>query len=242
MRIKTLGLVLIPVALLATMITSVFAQSSGPVQKISFEVFEEKLKQASPNPQILDTRSAEEFDLDHLIGAVNVTVDDETELQKQFLTLDKKKPVFVYSINNGRSGRVAKKLKSQNFNEVYELPGGISKWIGAGRPVESKTGIGLTTVEYNKLIRSDKLVLVDIHSKFCGSCKKLSPIVDSIAHANPNRVKLVKVELFDNKLLGKDFNIEAVPTLILYKDAKVIWRKSGFTSGKAIDEIISAQL
>lgn len=241
MKTKTFALVLIPAILLTITITSLFAQSD-PTPKISFDTFEEKLKQASPNPQILDARSAEEFGLNHIKGAINVNVANDVELEKQLSVLDKEKPVFVYSINNGRSGQLAKKLKRKNFSAVYELPGGISKWIGAGRPVETKTNSGLTITEYNKLIQSDKLVLVDVHSKFCGSCKKLSPIVDSIAQANPSTVKLVKVELFDNRTLGKDLNIESIPTLILYKGDKIVWRKSGFTRGAAIDEVIKSQL
>ncbi len=209
-------------------------------EQISFEQFEEKLKQASPNPQILDARSAEEFELNHLKGAVQVTVSDDAALQQRIEKLDKKKPVFVYSINNGRSGQLAKKLRDRQF-EVYELPGGISKWIGAGRPVDTKTGNGLTLQEYNKLIQSDNLVLVDVHSKFCGSCKKLSPIVDSVASANSNGLKVVKVELFDNKQLAKELNIESLPTLLLYKGDKIVWQNSGLTTRKTIESAIKSQ-
>lgn len=162
-------------------------------------------------------------------------------MQNQVNKLDKKKPVFVYSINNGRSGSLAKKLRDQNFLEVYELPGGISKWIGAGNPVVTTTGKGLTLDEYKKIVQSNKLVLVDVHSKFCGSCKKLIPVVDSVARENSD-LKVVKVELFENKALGNDLNIQSIPTLILYKNDKVVWQKSGFTSKAAIDEILHAQL
>jgi len=242
MKTKTFALLFIPLIVLTIAVTSVFAQTASSKSGISFEAFEAKLKQASPNPQILDARSSEEFELNHLKEALNVNLKNDAELQQQLAKLDKGKPVFVYSINNGRSGQLATKLKEQNFKEVYELPGGISKWIGAGRPVETKTGTGLTLVEYNKLVQSDKLVLVDVHSKFCGSCKKLSPIVDSVASENPNTVKLVKVELFDNKQLGKSLNIESIPTLILYKGDKIVWRNSGLTTRSAIDKVIKAQL
>jgi rhodanese-related sulfurtransferase len=209
---------------------------------ISFETFETKLKQASPNPQILDARTAEEYKLNHLKGAVNISLTDEKELQKQIDKLDKKKPVFVYSINNGRSGVLVKKLKEQNFVEAYELPGGISKWIGAGRPVETTVGNGLTVAEFHQLIKSDKLVLVDVQSKFCGGCKRLAPTVDSVASEQSNVLKLVTIELFDNKQLGKELNIESIPTLILYKDDKIVWQKSGQTSKATLDKIIREEI
>jgi thioredoxin len=218
------------------------AQDTKAKPSISFETFEAKLKQASPQPQILDARSLEEYQLNHLKGAVNVSVTNEAELQKQLSTLDKQQPIFVYSINNGRSGTLAKKLREQHFQEVYELPGGISKWVGAGRPVESTVGNGLTLGEYQQLLKSDKLVLVDIHSKYCGGCKKLTPIVDSVASEKSNLLKVVKIELFDNKQLGKELNIESIPTLILYKGDQIVWQKSGITPKAALEEIIQTQL
>ncbi|MDB5258516.1 MAG: Rhodanese domain protein [Chitinophagaceae bacterium] len=209
---------------------------------LSFEAFETKLKQASPQAQILDARTAEEYKLNHLIGAINVSVANETELQQQINKLDKTKPVFVYSINNGRSAALAKKLKAQEFAEVYDLPGGISRWIGEGKPVETTTGKGLTLDEYKELLKSDQLVLVDVHSKFCGSCRKLSPIVDSVGDDKANQVKVIKIELFDNKQLGDALNIQSIPTLILYKGDKIVWQNSGLTTKTKIEEAIRQQI
>jgi rhodanese-related sulfurtransferase len=221
------------------------AQNTTKQPEISFDTFRIRLKQASPNAQILDPRAPEEYKLNHLVGAVNANVADENkvELQKLIDKLDKKKPVFVYGINyGGRGSALAKKLKEQNFSEVYELPGGISKWIGAGQPVESTTSAGLTAVEYKQLLTSNKLVLVDVHSKYCGTCKKVTSIVDSISSENPNNFRLVKVELFENKQLSKELNIESIPTLILYKDDKIVWQKRGFTSKADIELVIKEEL
>jgi len=217
------------------------AQNTEPTA-VSFEAFELKLKQASPKPQILDARSKEEFELNHLKDATQVNVSSDDNIQAVVKNLDKSKPVFVYSINNGRSGVLAKKLHAQQFSEVYELPGGISKWIGAGNPVVCKVGNGLSYTEYKKLIASNTLVLVDVHSKFCGGCKKLLPTVDSVASENASTLKVVKIELFDNKQLGKDLNIESIPTLILYNGDKIVWRQSGVTAKSTLDRVIKAQL
>jgi len=227
-------------------VSTIWAQNN-PAKKpeISFEAFETKLKQASPNAQILDPRTPEEYNQNHLKGAINTNVADSNkiELQKVIDKLDKQKPVFVYGINyGGRGSQLAKKLKEQHFSEVYELPGGISKWIGAGRPVESTTAEGLTLAEYKKLLASDKLVLVDVYSKYCGTCKKLLPIVDSVANEESSTVKVIKIELFDNKQLGKELNIESVPTLILYKDDKVVWQKRGLTPKTILEGYIHDEI
>jgi thioredoxin len=208
-------------------------------QELTIEEFDSKLKKAGANAQILDARTLEEYQQNHLKGAVLFSVADEAELQKQIDKLDKQKPTFVYSINNGRSTQLAKKLQGQNFVAVYNLPGGISHWIGSGRPVESTVSNGLTFAEYKKSIQSDKLVLVDVHSKYCGGCKKLLPIVDSVSRENANDLKVVKVELFENKNLAKDLDIESIPTLILYKGDKIVWKKSGVTPKTEIQAAIT---
>ncbi len=130
-KIKTIFITI----MILVLYNNLVAQDAKVKQEgISFETFEAKLKQASPNPQILDARTEEEFKMNHLKGAINVSVANETELQKQIDKLDKKRPVFVYSIKNGRSGQLVKKLKEQNFSEAYELPSGVSKWLRPGRP------------------------------------------------------------------------------------------------------------
>ena len=224
----------------------VWAQSAKVKQpEISFETFEAKLKQAGPNAQILDPRAPEEFKVNHLKGAIdaNLANEDPAELQKIIDKLDKQKPVFVYGINyGGRGSQLAKKLKEQHFNEVYELPGGISKWIGAGQPVESTTGEGLSSADYKKLLVSGNVVLVDVYAKHCGTCKKLLPIVDSVANDHISGLKVVKIDLFENNQLGKELNIESVPTLILYKDGKVVWQKRGLYYKAALESFIQEEV
>src|SRR6478736_3273136 len=144
-----------------------FAQDSKVKEKLTIEDFEYKLYSASKNAQILDARSSEEYQLNHIKGALDFSSANDTDLQKKIDLLDKNKPSFIYSIGQGRSGVLAKKLKAQGFNEVYELPGGFSHWIGSGRPVVSTTGSGLTLADYQKQLVSEKLVLVDFGSKFC---------------------------------------------------------------------------
>src|SRR3954468_8585355 len=98
--------------------------ATTPSDQITFEVFEAKLK-ASPKPQIIDVRTAEEFKLNHLKGAVQLDITKEADVKTLISKLDKTRPVFVYSINNGRGVIFAKTLKDQKF-ESYNLPGGIA--------------------------------------------------------------------------------------------------------------------
>lgn len=213
------------------------AQNMPGEYQLTLEAFEEKLKQ-TPAPQILDVRSSREFSENHLIGAVNLNASDTTLYTKRIQSLDKRRPVFVYSINNGRSGVVAKQLRSSGFNEVYELPGGIAHWIGAGKPIESTAGYGISTEEFQKIITASQFVLVDVGSKHCGACRKLAPVVDTVAHYYTGKLNVHKIELYDNRALVKQLNIAAVPTLILYKDGKPVWTKSGNITKAILEEAL----
>lgn len=227
------------IALAIVLNITVFAQqATKPADGLSFAAFETKLKQASPNAQIVDVRTAEEFKLNHLKGAVQLDITKEADVNQLISKLDKNKPVFVYSINNGRSATFVKTLKDQDFKEAYELPGGIAKWVGAGKPVETTTTAGLTIAEYKKQITSDKLVLVEVGSKFCGGCAKLVPVVETVDKENPGKLKVVKIELFDNKQLGKELDIQSIPTLILYKGDKIVWQKNGKITKEDIEAAI----
>src|SRR6188474_1250071 len=151
--------------LFAVFAFSLFAQSAGST--LNLTQFEEKLRNAR-EPQILDVRSPEEFAENHLKGATNFYVTDEDQFTKATSELKKDKPVFVYSINNGRSTTVSAKLVAAGFKEVYALPGGLAHWIGAGNPIETKAGTGLTKADFDKLIPVEEVVLVDVGSKHCG--------------------------------------------------------------------------
>lgn len=224
---------------LALLTGRLHAQHAPLEKQLTLEAFEQKLKQ-SPAPQILDVRSSQEFSENHLAGAINLNVSDTARYTKRIQSLDKRKPVFVYSINNGRSGVVAKQLRSRGFNEVYELPGGIAHWIGAGKPIESKAGQGISAEEFQRLITASNLVLVDVGSKHCGACKKLAPVVDTVAQHYAGKLAVHKIELYDNRTLAKQLNIESVPTLILYKDGKPVWTKSGIVTKAVLEEALQA--
>jgi rhodanese-related sulfurtransferase len=216
---------------------SSFAQS--PSSALTLDQFKEKL-QAAVKPQILDVRSPLEYSENHLKGAINFYVPDDASLEKNISKISKDRPVFVYSINNGRSTTVSAKLVAAGFNEVYALPGGLAHWIGDGNPIETYAGAGLTKADFDKLIPLQEVVLVEVGSKHCGGCKKLAPVVEEVSHEQG--VKVINIELYDNRQLAKDLNIESVPTLILYKGKTPVWRKSGAITKNEITDALESSL
>jgi len=87
---------------------------------------------------------------------------------------------------------------------------------------------------FHQLLKSSDLVLVDFGSKFCGGCRKLAPVVDSLENHNIQNLKVVRVELYDNPQLLKDQQINSLPTLVLFQNGSPVWRNKGFIAYKEL--------
>jgi len=226
------------IGLLALAGTAANAQNK---QTLSIEQFNAELKQAGSNAQILDARSNEEFLQNHIKGAVNA--DQKSTTYQQLLDgLDKNKPTFVYSIANGRSSVLARQLRDNGFKAVYELPGGLANWVGSGYPIVSNTkkGVSLSLAQYQELAGSADLVLIDFGSKYCGACKKLVPVLDSLKNKTGFSAKVISIEQYDNTALVKQLKINVLPTLVLYRNKKEVWKKSGFSTTTQIEQVVNS--
>jgi len=235
--LKLSGLVLIALFLQ----TVAFAQAPVKRDLLTFEQFEAKLKEAGKDAQILDARLLEEYTQNHLEGAVSFNIANKEDFEKESAKLNKNKPVFIYSIGNGRSGVLAKDLRGIGFKDVTEIPGGLSKWIGLGKPVVSTVGKGLSLPEYTASLKSDKLVLVDFGSKYCGSCKRLAPTIEAVKSEQSSTLKVINIEAYENKDLVKQLGVVGLPTLILYKNNEIVWQKKGGATKAEIEKALSGQ-
>jgi len=83
------------------------------------------------------------------------------------------------------------------------------------------TAIDLTDKTYKEFITSSSVVIVDMWAEWCGPCKQLSPIISSIATDYP-QVKVGKVNVDDYPEIGKDNNIMSIPTILVFKDGKLV--------------------
>ncbi|MDR2765243.1 MAG: hypothetical protein LBB90_09480 [Tannerella sp.] len=196
-------------------------------ESLTVNEFAEKLGKA-PHPQLLDARSPEEFARNHIQGAISVNMADGVAKQKVIETLDPASPTFTYSINSGRGVVLAAELRKLGFREVYALSGGLAAWVGAGYPLETfGENSGLTNEQFGQLIRSNRWVLADFSSSYCGGCRLLQPVLDSLEHQYPDELKIIRVELDESPGIIKEQKIEALPTLILFKHGQAVWKHKG---------------
>ena len=205
-------------------------QATKPVQTLDVKTYADKLKNTE-KPQLLDVRTPEEFGVEHLENADNVN-GNSPDFATKAAQYDKSKPIFVYCKVGGRSAQAADKLVAMGFTEVYNLEGGIMKWTTAGMPKAgqtAKTG-GMTVEDYQKLVASDKKVLINFTAVWCAPCQKMKPYILKMQEEMKDKVKIVRVDADENKSLTEAMKIEGLPMIIIYENGKEVWRNLGYIS------------
>jgi thioredoxin 1 len=92
---------------------------------------------------------------------------------------------------------------------------------------------------FQDMINSGKPVLVDFFAEWCGPCKMMSPILKQAKEVLGDKATIIKVDVDRNPEAAQHFNVQGVPTLILFKDGKVKWRQSGVVQTNALVQVIN---
>lgn len=80
---------------------------------------------------------------------------------------------------------------------------------------------------FNDLINSETPTLVDFTAGWCGPCQTLAPILHDVAGQVGDKAKIIKVDVDKNPAAAAHYGVQGVPTLILFKKGKIVWRQSG---------------
>jgi len=83
---------------------------------------------------------------------------------------------------------------------------------------------------FETIINDTKPVIVDFHALWCGPCNVQSPILKELATELGERVKVIKIDVDQNNAISSQYQIQSVPTLIVFKNGKPVWRQSGVVS------------
>jgi|SRR5690606_14721 len=78
-------------------------------------------------------------------------------------------------------------------------------------------------------LEGDKPVIVDFFAEWCGPCKMMPPILKEVKEKLGDKVTVLKMDVDRNPTYAQEYNVQSVPTLIIFQKGKIIWRKSGVT-------------
>ena len=91
---------------------------------------------------------------------------------------------------------------------------------------------------FETIINDSRPVIVDFHALWCSPCKIQSPILKEVATELGDSVKIIKIDVDQNNEIAGRYNVQSVPTLIIFKNGKQIWRQSGVVSKSQLKSIL----
>lgn len=93
---------------------------------------------------------------------------------------------------------------------------------------------------FSNIIDSTTLVLIDFYADWCGPCKMLAPILKEVKQELGDSIKIVKIDVDKNQTLAAKYQVRGVPTMLLFKDGKQLWRQSGVLQKQDIISIVNS--
>jgi thioredoxin 1 len=92
---------------------------------------------------------------------------------------------------------------------------------------------------FYQLIQSEKPVLVDFYADWCGPCKAMNPVIKEVARATEGKARVIKVDIDKSVQAANAYQVQAVPTFIIFKKGNIVWRHSGMIDKNSLLDILS---
>ena len=93
--------------------------------------------------------------------------------------------------------------------------------------------------KFSEIINQEQPVLVDFFADWCGPCKMLSPILKQVKDKLGDGITILKIDVDKNQALASKYQVRGVPTMLLFKNGKQVWRQSGVLQENDIINVIN---
>ncbi|MEJ2881910.1 thioredoxin [Pedobacter sp. GR22-6] len=91
---------------------------------------------------------------------------------------------------------------------------------------------------FSELIKGTKPVLVDFYATWCGPCQTMAPMLDQLKHQVGEAATVLKIDVDKNQSAATAYSVQGVPTLILFKQGRIVWRQSGVVPVSQLKQLI----
>lgn len=92
---------------------------------------------------------------------------------------------------------------------------------------------------FGELIRGNTPVLVDFTAQWCGPCKMMKPVLEQLHQRMGDKVRIIKIDIDQSPAAAQAFQVQSVPTLVLFRQGKQLWRQSGVMQAAQLERIIT---
>jgi len=236
---------LIPLASVLLILTS---YSKDPVRNYKqLDAVEFNLLINSKPGVLLDVRTIGEYQNGHIeeAGQLNYYALD---FKQKLSLLPKDQPIYLYCNTGYRSERAARILSEEGYTRIYNLEHGIMEWNLMELPVAVDPDARpdrenlYTPDDFNKLIASQSLVMIDFYAPWCAPCRSMMPMIDSLMVAYHPDIKIVKINVDASKTLAKELKLNSVPYFRFYRNGKESKSLTGVQSKNDLVALLGSYL
>ncbi|MBR2262248.1 MAG: thioredoxin [Paludibacteraceae bacterium] len=96
--------------------------------------------------------------------------------------------------------------------------------------------------QFNEIIKSGQLVLVDFFATWCVPCKRMHPVLEQLKEQLGDNIRILKLDIDKNQAIASAYRVQSVPTLMLFRNGEMVWRQSGAMEAGELSGVIQQYL
>ncbi|WP_209319702.1 thioredoxin domain-containing protein [Ancylomarina longa] len=196
---------------------------------------------------LLDVRTLNEYKNGHIQNAGQLNY-YALNFKRKLLLLPKDQPIYLYCNTGYRSNRAARILKDNAYLQVFNLEHGIMEWnlknLNVEKSPDAKPDLDhqMKKEAFERWIESDSLVFIDFYAPWCGPCRKMMPMIDSLKVNYHKKLKILKINSDASKQLMKELKMNSVPYLVLYRRGEILFSHKGSITKRELIDIFEKHL